>query len=101
MPRAEDINVPHPTAGLKLPQESPQLVRVQPVAADHSPIQEQHRDIQTVPTLEDRITVDVDHLDRWQGGRASQHPQLAQHLIAQLTVVPMNDSQTVVGARGQ
>jgi hypothetical protein len=95
------INVPHPAAGLKLAQESPQLLGVQPMATDDGPIQEEDRDIQTMAASQGRVTVDIDHLDRWQGCRARQCPQLAQHLITQLTVVPMDDSKAAVSARAQ
>jgi hypothetical protein len=61
------INAPHRPAGLKLPQHSPQLVGIQPVAAHHSPVQQKHGDIEAMPTLQDGVTVDVDHLDGWQG----------------------------------
>jgi hypothetical protein len=33
------------------------------VAADDSPIQQEHRDIETMTALEGRVAVDVDHLN--------------------------------------
>lgn len=47
-------------------------------------------------TLEDRVTVHIDYFKRRQERRTTQHAQLAQHLIAQLTVVSMYDGEALV-----
>jgi hypothetical protein len=62
--------------------------------ADDAAIEEQYGDIESVATLEDGIAIDVDNFDGWQRGRASQGVQLGQHLVAQLTVVTMDDRET-------
>jgi hypothetical protein len=62
--------------------------------ADDRAVEEQDGDIETVAALEGRVAIDVDHVDRreWEGAR--QRVQLPQHLVAELTVVAMDDSQT-------
>jgi hypothetical protein len=64
------------------------------VPADDAPVEKKDRNIESVATLEDWVAIDVDDFDGWQRGRASQGVQLAHHLVAQLTVVTMNDSET-------
>jgi hypothetical protein len=63
------------------------------VTTDDAAIQEQHRHIEAVPALQNGVAVDVDHFDGRKRSRASQRMQLAQHLVAQLTVVAMDDRQ--------
>ena len=64
------------------------------VTADDRAIQEQDGNIESMATLQDRVTVDIDYVDRRQGQRAIQRLQLPQHLVTQLTVVPVHDCQT-------
>src|SRR5437879_2536257 len=78
-------------SGAPLSQEAAQLRYVQPVAADHGPIQKQNRYIEPVAAREDRVAVDVYYLNRRQGHRTPQRLQVPQHLIAQLTIVPVHD----------
>ena len=85
------MNARRPAEGLA--KQSLQLRSVQAVATDDATIQEQHRDIQSVAALQNGVTVDIDDLDRGQRGRATERFQLAQHLVAQLTVVAVNDLQ--------
>lgn len=88
------MNARRPAEGLEpLTKQSLQLRSVQAVAADDATIQEQHRDIQSVSALQNGVTVDIDDLDRGQRGGATERFQLAQHLVAQLTVVAVNDLQ--------
>ena len=77
-----------------LPEQAFQLGGVQAVAANDAAIEEQYGDVESVATLQDGVAVDVDDFDGWQRGRASQGVQLAQHLVAQLTVVTMDDRET-------
>jgi hypothetical protein len=49
---------------LPLSQETAQLGYIQPVAADHGPVQKQYRHIEAVAAREDRVAVDVHHLNR-------------------------------------
>ena len=88
------MNATRPAEGLARPQEPFQFRSIQAVTADDTAIQEQHRDIEAVTALQHGVAVDIDDVDRREGGRASQRVQLAQHLIAQLTVVAMDDRET-------
>jgi len=76
------------------PQQTFQLVRVQSMFANDSAVQNQDRHIESMTALQGRIAVDVDYVDRREGKSSSEHAQLAQHLIAELTVVAMDDYQT-------
>jgi hypothetical protein len=49
-----------------------------------------------VSPLQERIAVHVDYFNGRQGHRSTQSPQLTQHLIAELTVVAMDDSEALV-----
>ena len=64
------------------------------MTTDHTAIQEQHRDVEAVPALQNGVAIDVDHFDGRKRGRTSQRMQLAQHLVAQLTVVAMDDRES-------
>jgi hypothetical protein len=44
--------------------------------------------------LQDWIAIDVDYVDWWEWKCTSERVQLPQHLIAELTVVAMDDRQT-------
>jgi hypothetical protein len=85
------MNAPRPADGLA--KQSLQLRRVQAVPANDSTIQEQYRDIEPVTALQNGVAVNVDDFDGRERSRACQCVQLAQHLIAQLTVVAMVDYQ--------
>jgi hypothetical protein len=66
------------------------------VTTDDAPVQEQHWDIQSMAALQNGVAVDVDDFDGGQRNRATERFQLAHHLIAKLTVVPMDDLQARV-----
>ena len=74
-------------------QESLQLVGVEAVAADHAAVEEQNGDIEAVAALEDGIAVDVDNVDRRQGRGATEGVELAQHLVAEVAVLAMDDGE--------
>lgn len=61
------------------------------VTTHDAPVQEQHRDIQSVTALQNRVAVDVNDFNGGERNRTTERFQLAQHLIAELTVVAMND----------
>src|SRR5580658_5639179 len=73
------------------PQQAFELLSVQAVAAHHRTLQEQHRHFQAVATLQLRVRVHVKELDRRQGVQAAEALKLSEHLLAQLTVVPLHD----------
>ena len=58
--------------------------------ADHRTIEEQHRHIEAVAAPEERIGVDVHHLDRRQRHAPPEGLQLRQHLLAEVAVSPVD-----------
>src|SRR3569833_601815 len=94
------LNVAYASVGLArslsdrlLSQQALQLVPVQSMSANDRAVQKQDGDIDSVAALEGRIAVDVDHVDGWERKRSSQRAELGQHLVAELTVVAMDDRQ--------
>lgn len=87
------MNAARPAQGLAEPQKPLQLRRIQAVPANDTPIQEQYGDVEAVTALQNGVTVDIEDFDGRERSRACQRMQLAQHLIAQLTVVAMDDLQ--------
>jgi hypothetical protein len=61
--------------------------------ANDRSVQKQDGDVESVTASKGRIAIDVDYVDRWEGKRSSERAQCAQHLVAELTVVTMNDCQ--------
>jgi hypothetical protein len=64
------------------------------VPADNASIEQENGDVKSVAALQDRIAVNIDHIYGRECGRSGQSAQLGQHLVAQLTVVTMDDCQT-------
>jgi len=64
------------------------------MSADDSAVQKQDGDIESVAALQDRIAIDVDYVDRWEGKRSSERVQLRQHFIAEFAVVTMHDRES-------
>ena len=62
--------------------------------ADNASIEQENGDVKSVAALQDRIAVNIDHIYGRECGRSGQGAQLGQHLVAQLTVVTMDDCQT-------
>jgi hypothetical protein len=91
------MNANRQTEGL--PQQSLELGRVETVAADNASIDEEYRDVESVAALQYGVAVDIDNIDGREWSRAAKSAQLGQHLVAQLTVVAMDDCQTQ-GVRG-
>ena len=62
-----------------------QLGRIQPMAADHGAVQQQHRHVQAVAAGQLRVGVDVHELDgrQRQRLRAAEQLELREHLLAQ------------------
>jgi hypothetical protein len=64
------------------------------VPADNASIEQKNGNIESVAALQDRVAVDIDDVYGRECGRGGQCEQLGQHLVAQLTVVTMDDCQT-------
>jgi len=62
--------------------------------ANDSAVQKQDGDIESMTALQSRVTIDVDYVDRREGKCSSERAQLVQHLVAELTVVTMDNCQT-------
>jgi len=90
----------HPGAPSPHAKEPPELVGVQPVAANHRTVEEQDRDVQAISPHELWVCVHVDDIDDGQPNCASQGLQLGHHLIAQIAVLPVHDCQPGFGGRG-
>jgi hypothetical protein len=73
-----------------LSQQALQLPDVQPMAADHRAIEEQHRHIEREPSLEDGIGIHIDCFDRRQRHFPAESPQLLEHLLAEVALAPVN-----------
>jgi len=74
-------------------EQSLQLLRVEAVAGDYAAIEEQHGDIEAVAALEDGVAVDIDNVDGRQGCGAAEGVELAQHLVAEVAVLAMDDRE--------
>lgn len=61
--------------------------------ANDGTVQKQDGDIESVAALQGRIAIDVDYADRRKGKRSPKRTQRGQHLVAELTVVTMDDCQ--------
>lgn len=59
-----------------------------------SAVHEQDGDIESVAALQGRVAIDVDYVDGWEGKCASERMQVPQHLVAELTVVTMNNRES-------
>ncbi len=62
--------------------------------ADNASIEQEHRDVESMAALQHGVAVDIDNIDGREWGRTPKSAQLGQHLVAQLTVVTMDDCQT-------
>ena len=82
-----------------LSQEPPELLYVEPVAADHRAVEQQDRDIQAVAAEQLGIPVDVHDGQGRQPQGSPQGLQLGHHLVAQVTALPVNHRQ--LGLRGR
>ena len=58
--------------------------------ADYRAVEEQHRHMEAMAALEDRVAVHVDHFDRRQRHRPPESLQLSEHLLAEVAVAPMD-----------
>jgi hypothetical protein len=61
--------------------------------ANDGAVQEQNGHIEPVAASQGRIAIDVDYVDRGEWKCAPERMQLPQHLVAELTVVAMDDCQ--------
>jgi hypothetical protein len=86
------MNAKPPPQGLA--QQAFQLGCVEAVTANNTAVEKEDRHIEPVTPLQHGIAVDIDDFDGGQLGRAAQCLQLGQHLVAQLTVVTMDDGET-------
>ena len=81
------------TGALRPAQEPQELVGVQPVTADNRAVEEQNGDVQAMAAEQLRIGVDIHDGD---GGQLYPSPksfQLSNHLVAQITVLPVHHRQ--------
>lgn len=63
------------------------------MAADNAAVEQKHGNIEAVTALEDGVAVDVDDIDGREGCDAAESVELAQHLVAEVTVLAMNDRE--------
>jgi hypothetical protein len=75
-------------------KEPLELVGVQPVPANHRTVEEQDWDVQAMAADKLRIGVHVYDIDGGQPGPAPKGFQLPDHLIAQITVLPVHHRQS-------
>jgi hypothetical protein len=71
-------------------QNPQQFNCIQPMAAHYGAVQQQDRYMQSVPPLQFRVGVHVQHGHRRQHFAPAQRCELRQHLVAQLTVLPLH-----------
>jgi hypothetical protein len=64
------------------------------MAADYRAVQQQNRDVKTVPTRKLGIGVDVHELERGQCQGAPEHLQLRQHLLAKTAVFAVKKGES-------
>jgi hypothetical protein len=76
-----------------IPQQPLELRAVEAVAADHRTIQEQHRDVQAMAAAQLRVGVHVEDLNRWQRLLAPEALKFSEHLLAQLALASLHESQ--------
>ena len=77
----------------RLSQQPLQLIHIEAVAAHHSPIEQQHWDVQTMPAGEDGVAVHVHDLYGRKRHPTPEDLQLREHFIAKPAVVAMHDRQ--------
>ena len=59
--------------------------------ADDSAIEQQHRHVESETARELRISIDVQHVHRRQTMLLPERAKLLEHLVAQRTILSMND----------
>ena len=64
------------------------------MTANNTAVEQEDGHIESVTPLQHGIAVDIDDVNGGQLRRATQRLQLGQHLVAQLTVVTMDDRET-------
>ena len=74
-------------------QQARQLGRIQLRSADHSAIQQKHRDVQSVPSGELRVGVHINPLHGRQGDAATKLLELRQHFLAKTAVFAVEQRQ--------
>lgn len=89
------LNAADVSSGLE-PQQPLELLGIQPMTANNGTVQEQDRNVESMTALQNRVAVDIDDLNRRERNDAPKRPQLAQHLVAKLTVVPMHDCESIM-----
>ena len=81
-------------------EQPAQLIAVQAMSADYRAVQQQHRHLEPVTALQLRVRIDVEQLEGRQRQRTAELGELSEHLITQLTVVPVHDREPP-GRHGQ
>jgi hypothetical protein len=84
-------------AALGPTKEPLELVGVQPVPANHRAVEEQDWNVQAIAADKLRIGVHVHDIDGRQPDPAPKGFQLPDHLIAQITVLPVHHRQSGLG----
>lgn len=75
------------------PQQPRELRHVQPMPADRRAIEQQHRDVQPVPSRELGVGIDIHHFDGRQAPRPRKRLQLCEHFVAEIAAFPMDEGQ--------
>jgi len=81
---------------LRASQESRELLRIEPVAAHHSAIEQQHRDMKAVPAGQLRVGIDINEFQGRQRQGLPKALKLRQHFLAKPAVFAMEQGQTRV-----
>ena len=63
------------------------------MAADNAAVEQEHGNIEAVTALEDGVAVDIDDIDGRKGCGAAEGVELTQHLVAEVTVLAMDDRE--------
>ncbi len=75
-------------------QQAAQLGGVEAVATYNGAVQKKDGYVESMAALQDGVAVDIDYFDGRERQRAAERFQLAQHFIAQLTVVAVDHGKT-------
>ena len=84
---------PAVSVGLSGAQNSQQFRCIQPVAAHHRAVQQQHRHVQTMAALQIRVGIHVDSVKRRQRMAPGQGRQFRRHLVTQFAVLAMQEGE--------
>ena len=63
------------------------------MTADDTAVEQKYGNIEAVAALEDGVAVDIDDIDGRKGCGAAEGVELTQHLVAEVTVLAMDDRE--------